>query len=163
MGSVCNLGTECRDVLLLNWDWLVQDVKTSAHKVNVAHFMVPDDAVHSLIVVGADGRCEVDLDSDEGLGLDDSFCHCETEHIEAVAEELEVYGQVRVIVDRKQPVGRIILLDFTELDRARRQSNVVASCLTLAVEVNRISSLSGNPVVCARTSVCNRWCVLDLD
>ena len=107
-------------MLLLKRDGLGQDVEASTHQIDVADLVVPHDAVNSLIVVTADRRSEVDLDSHKGVGLDDSFSHRETENIEAIADELEADRQIAVVLHREQTVGRAVVLNLTERDGACR-------------------------------------------
>lgn len=67
--------------------------------------MVADDAVDALVVVAADSRSEVNFYPDKGMSLHNTLQGRESEHIEAVSQELKVYWQVRVVMHRKQTIG----------------------------------------------------------
>ena len=118
VAAMDNPGAVCVDVLLLERDQLSQDVEAGAHKVDVAHLVIPDDAVNTFIVVSTDRRIEVYFYPDKGMGLHYSFGHGEAENIEAVAQKLETDWQIRVVVDCEQAVSRAVKLNFTELDGA---------------------------------------------
>jgi hypothetical protein len=67
--------------------------------------VVTYDAVDALVVVAADSRGEVNFNPDKGMGFHNALQGRESEHIEAVSQELEVYWQVRVVMHRKQTIG----------------------------------------------------------
>ena len=119
--------------------------------------MVPDNAEHSLVVVGRFLRVEFNDDSRRRVGWNGSFSLRKGKDIGAVAEELVSGGLVAVVYNVQKTVCGRFELNLTKMDALVGQIYIVSKRLTLACELELVSSVNIDGILSAAEGSRNGW------
>ena len=119
MSTHDHLMSVCVDMTLAQGHRLRQDIVARANQVDEEDLVVLDEAEDALVVVACALWAESDDDALGGMSLDDSLSHGEGEQVALICEELEAGRQVTIIDHVQETIGRLLGIDFTEMNRLR--------------------------------------------